>query len=101
MLGMWISGAALIIIGLAFLLRNSLHWSLPGQWWAVFLLIPAVSSLAAFTQPKFTPAPHRFWRSGRRQHSADLGRRPVLEHQFTTHLAADSDRNWHQYHHQS
>lgn len=48
--GTWMGGAVLIIVGLAFLLKNSFDWSLPGHWWAVFLLIPAVSSLAAAWQ---------------------------------------------------
>ncbi|MCB0144780.1 MAG: hypothetical protein KDE50_33165 [Caldilineaceae bacterium] len=48
--GAWIGGATLIIIGLAFLLQNSLDWSLPDRWWALFLLIPALSSLAAAWQ---------------------------------------------------
>jgi hypothetical protein len=40
----WIGGAVLIIIGLAFLAQN---FGVPGvvihNWWAVFLLIPAVT----------------------------------------------------------
>jgi hypothetical protein len=32
-------GLALIIIGL-FLLGHSLHWPVPENWWAVFILIP-------------------------------------------------------------
>lgn len=40
----WISGVALIIIGLVFLLQNITSLSL-GNWWALFILIPAIASL--------------------------------------------------------
>lgn len=49
-IGGWISGATLIIIGLAFMLKNVLDWSLPDSWWALFLLIPAITSLATAGQ---------------------------------------------------
>lgn len=42
----WIGGATLIIVGLAFLARNVLGWGLSHHWWAIFLLIPAISALA-------------------------------------------------------
>jgi hypothetical protein len=41
----WTGGAVLILIGVVFLVRNitGIYW---GNWWAVFILIPAVTSLA-------------------------------------------------------
>ena len=40
----WVGGAVLILIGVIFLVRNitGIYW---GNWWAVFILIPAVTSL--------------------------------------------------------
>lgn len=42
----WIFGAILIVIGVFMLLQNltGLHW---GNWWALFILIPAGGSLAS------------------------------------------------------
>ncbi len=40
----WLGGAVLIIIGVAFLLQNVSGLSL-GNWWALFILIPAMGSL--------------------------------------------------------
>jgi cation transport ATPase len=37
----WIGGAVMILIGVVFLLQNMGNWSL-GNWWALFILIPAV-----------------------------------------------------------
>ena len=48
--GGWIAGATLIVIGLAFMLKNVLDWSIPDRWWAVFLLIPALTSLGTAWQ---------------------------------------------------
>jgi hypothetical protein len=44
--GPWIAGAVLIVVGLVLLAQN---FGLPmlNNWWALFILIPAVSSLAA------------------------------------------------------
>lgn len=41
----WIGGAVLMVIGIIFLIQNisGLHL---GNWWAVFILIPAVGSFA-------------------------------------------------------
>ena len=41
----WIGGAVLIVIGIAFLLQN-LGLPTLQNWWAVFILIPALGSLA-------------------------------------------------------
>ena len=41
----WLGGVVLIIIGVAFLLQNVSGLSL-GNWWALFILIPAMGSLA-------------------------------------------------------
>ena len=41
--GLWIGGAVLIGVGILFLLQN-LGYSIPGNWWALFLLIPAVAA---------------------------------------------------------
>lgn len=46
-LGGWIGGATLIVVGLAFLARNALGWEWSNHWWALFLLIPAITSLAS------------------------------------------------------
>ena len=42
----WIGGTILILIGLVFLLRNLVGFSLE-NWWALFILIPAFGSFAA------------------------------------------------------
>ena len=44
--GPWIGGVILIALGLIFLMRN-FGYELPKNWWAVFILIPAVGSLMA------------------------------------------------------
>jgi multidrug transporter EmrE-like cation transporter len=41
----WIGGAVLIVIGIVFLLQNISGINL-GNWWALFILIPALGSLA-------------------------------------------------------
>lgn len=41
----WIGGAILILLGLIFLLRNFGIFDLH-NWWALFILIPAIASLA-------------------------------------------------------
>ena len=40
----WIAGGVLILVGAVFLLRNVAGFSLE-NWWALFILIPAVGSL--------------------------------------------------------
>lgn len=44
--GPWIFGGILIVIGVFLLLRNLLGLHL-GNWWALFILIPAAGSLAS------------------------------------------------------
>jgi len=39
----WVGGAALILIGLVFLLQNTTGFYL-NNWWAFFIMIPAVSA---------------------------------------------------------
>ncbi len=41
----WIGGVVLIVLGLIFLLQNFSNFELQ-NWWALFILIPAVSSFA-------------------------------------------------------
>jgi hypothetical protein len=41
----WLGGVILIALGVIFLLQNISGFSL-GNWWALFILIPAVGSLA-------------------------------------------------------
>lgn len=41
--GPWIGGLFLIALGVAFLLRN-FGYPLPDNWWALFLLVPAVAA---------------------------------------------------------
>ena len=43
--GIWIAAAILIGVGVVFLLQN-MGYAIPGNWWALFLLIPAGFSLA-------------------------------------------------------
>lgn len=43
--GGWIGGAILIFIGTVFLLKN-FGFPFPENWWAVFILIPAVAAFA-------------------------------------------------------
>jgi hypothetical protein len=45
-LGGLLGGATLIVIGLAYLARNTLGWELSNHWWAIFMLLPALSALA-------------------------------------------------------
>ncbi len=42
----WIGGIVLILIGAYFLFGNLLGFALVGNWWAAFIFIPAVYSLA-------------------------------------------------------
>jgi riboflavin transporter FmnP len=44
--GPWIGGVVLILLGLIFLVQN-LSGAQLGNWWALFILIPAIGSLAA------------------------------------------------------
>ncbi len=41
----WVFGGVLIVLGVFMLLRNITGWSF-GNWWALFILIPAIGSLA-------------------------------------------------------
>lgn len=41
----WLGGVVLIAVGLFFLLSNVFSVNLSGNWWAVFILIPAVYNL--------------------------------------------------------
>lgn len=43
--GRWVGPIVLIVLGLIFLLDN-LGIKLPGNWWAIFILIPAIYALA-------------------------------------------------------
>lgn len=44
--GGWIAGIILILLGGAFLLRNTGLFNIPfANWWALFILIPAIGSL--------------------------------------------------------
>lgn len=42
----WTSAMVLILLGVIFLLHNAGVLALAGNWWAVFILIPAVTTLA-------------------------------------------------------
>lgn len=44
--GIWIAAAILIGVGVVFLFQN-MGYAIPGNWWALFLLIPAVFALAS------------------------------------------------------
>ncbi len=46
-LGGWSGGMTLIVVGLAFLARNVLGWEWSNHWWALFLLIPALTALSS------------------------------------------------------
>jgi hypothetical protein len=42
----WITGLILILLGAAFLLRNTGYFNFPlKNWWALFILIPAIGAL--------------------------------------------------------
>lgn len=41
----WLAGAALIVVGLFFLMTNVFSFTFGGNWWAVFILIPALYNL--------------------------------------------------------
>jgi hypothetical protein len=44
--GIWIAAAILIGVGVMFLLQN-MGYAIPGNWWALFLLIPAAFALGS------------------------------------------------------
>src|SRR5512137_1892101 len=44
--GAWVMGAILIIIGIVFLLQN-MNVFILNNWWALFILIPAVGAFGA------------------------------------------------------
>jgi uncharacterized integral membrane protein len=43
--GAWVGGAVLILLGVVFLAQNMGYTILTGNWWALFILIPAVGAL--------------------------------------------------------
>ena len=46
--GTWIVGIILIVLGGMFLMRETGTWDIPlTNWWALFILIPAVGALSA------------------------------------------------------
>ncbi|MFZ1753218.1 MAG: hypothetical protein WBO46_25335 [Caldilineaceae bacterium] len=57
-LGGWIGGATLIVVGLAFLARNALGWEWTNRWWALFLLIPAITALSSAWVMSHSDEPH-------------------------------------------
>jgi hypothetical protein len=44
--GAWIAALILIAVGIVFLFQN-LGYAIPGNWWALFILIPALFSLGS------------------------------------------------------
>ncbi len=44
--GAWVVGAIFILLGIIFLLQN-IGAAVPGNWWALFILLPAVGSFGA------------------------------------------------------
>jgi hypothetical protein len=41
----WVAGVILIVLGLAFLLQNTVNFTIPlKNWWALFILIPAAGA---------------------------------------------------------
>lgn len=60
----WIAGSVLILLGIIFIIRNVAGLSL-GNWWALFILIPALGSLMT--------AFRMYERNGRRFTSASRG----------------------------
>lgn len=42
--GAWVAALILIGVGIVFLLQN-MGYAIPGNWWALFILIPAVFAL--------------------------------------------------------
>jgi hypothetical protein len=60
----WIAGSVLILLGIIFIIRNVAGLSL-GNWWALFILIPALGSLVT--------AFRMYERNGRRFTSASRG----------------------------
>jgi fatty acid desaturase len=60
----WIAGGILILLGIIFIVRNIAGLSL-GNWWALFILIPALGSLVTAFQ--------MYERNGRRFTSASRG----------------------------
>lgn len=44
--GPWIGGGILIALGVIFLLQQ-MGYSLPSNWWAIFIAIPAVAALVS------------------------------------------------------
>ncbi len=62
--GAWIAALILIGVGLIFLFQN-MGYAIPGNWWALFILIPAAYALAG--------AWKAYERNGRRFGSAVVG----------------------------
>jgi hypothetical protein len=73
----WIAGGVLILIGVVFIVRNIAGFSLD-NWWALFILIPAIGSLATSYQ--------MYERHGRRFTGAARG--PLLGGLFLLGLTA-------------
>ena len=42
----WIGGVVLILVGVFFLLNNVFGYNFAGNWWAIFIFIPAIYSLS-------------------------------------------------------
>ncbi|MGD2077440.1 MAG: hypothetical protein PVH18_03605 [Chloroflexota bacterium] len=64
--GSWIVGAVLVALGILFLLGNLLPGNVLANWWAIFILIPALYSL------------NRAWQSYRAHGSLTPGGRSSL-----------------------
>jgi hypothetical protein len=54
----WIGGLVLLLLGGLFLLRNLGFLAFSGNWWTIFIFIPAVV-LAATAWQRYTAAGHR------------------------------------------
>jgi drug/metabolite transporter (DMT)-like permease len=85
--GAYIAAAILIAVGVVFLFQN-MGYDLPGNWWALFLLIPAIGSLAS--------AWRSYERNGRQYSSGMAG--PLIAGIVFLALTAtflfDLDVNW-------
>jgi drug/metabolite transporter (DMT)-like permease len=73
----WIAGGVLILIGIVFIVRNVMGFSLD-NWWALFILIPALGSLVTSWQ--------MYGRNGRRFTRASRG--PLIGGLFLLGLTA-------------
>jgi len=73
----WVAGGVLILIGIVFVVRNVTGFSLD-NWWALFILIPALGSLLTSYQ--------KYQRNGRRFTGASRG--PLIGGLFLLGLTA-------------